>query len=168
MTMTSGGGASGINEVLTAALRDADAVALSKMRDLSPRDARDRFAALLTIYDLHTGAVEDLGDAARFQHHPSIAALKSRLENHWLDELSALTAPDDIDMHPERTDDVVASMRALAARDRLPAVYKWLARSASWDEGLRSLGRCAGRSRKATRNPTRGRISRAGMWRARL
>src|SRR5438309_7039556 len=30
--------------------------------------------------------------------------------------------------------DPIAAMRALAARDRLPAVYKWLARTASWND----------------------------------
>jgi len=33
----------------------------------------------------------------------------------------------------------LSAMRALAARDRLPAVYKWLARSADWSEVLTFL-----------------------------
>ena len=134
MTTTSGGGASCLNEALTAALHDGDAAALVAMSDASPSNQRDRFATLLTIYDLHTGAVERLGEAARFQHHPAIAGLKHRLEQQWLDELTTLPAPDDIDMSAHSADDVVAAMRALAARDRLPTVYKWLARAASWDE----------------------------------
>ena len=141
--MTSGGGATGLNEVLTAALRDADAAALDAISELAPRDTRDRFASLLTIYELHTGAVDALGDTVRLQHHPHIAAIKARLEQEWLDELSALALPDDVAATPADEADeaqaVVAAMRALAARDRLPTVYKWLARSASWEEVVHFL-----------------------------
>ena len=99
------------------------------MQDASPRDARDRFATLLAIYDLHVGPLDQVGDAARFQHHPVVAAIKQRCEQQWLRELDALTLPDEID-----ASDPIAAIRALAARDRLPGIYKWLARTASWDE----------------------------------
>jgi hypothetical protein len=46
-----------------------------------------------------------------------------------LAELTALPLPAGID-----PDDAPAAMRALAARDRLPNVYKWVAREASWEE----------------------------------
>jgi hypothetical protein len=116
---------------LGAAVRDADAAALDCLRDAGPVDVRDRFATLLTIYDLHTGPLERVGYAARFQHHPVVAGIKARCEQQWLDELTTLEAPDDTD--------VVSAMRALAARDRLPRLYKWLANHASWDEVVHFL-----------------------------
>jgi hypothetical protein len=95
---------------------------------------RDRFLSLLTVYDLHTAPLHVVGDAARFQGNPEIAALKHRLEADWLAELelawfeaghlSDATAPDR----------VVRAMRAVAARDRLPVAYRWLAKEASWEE----------------------------------
>ena len=139
MTTTSGGGASPLNEALAAAVRDCDPAALASLRDAQPRDPRDRFAALLTIYALHSGPLEQIGAAARLQHHPVIAELKERCEQQWLDELIALDAPADVDLDADSPETVVSAMRALAARDRLPAVYKWLARSATWEEVVHFL-----------------------------
>jgi hypothetical protein len=107
---------------------------LSELLERRPNNRRDRFLTLLGIYDLHTGPLEVIGDAARLQGHPVIAELKYRLEADWLAELElawveAGQLADSAD--PER---VVKAMRAVAARDRLPAAYKWLAKSASWDE----------------------------------
>ncbi|MDX6200390.1 MAG: hypothetical protein QOJ79_3541 [Actinomycetota bacterium] len=124
-------GAKALADALTGALRG---VPLSDVVALQPRDRRDRFLTLLTIYDLHTAPLEVVGDAARLQGHPVIAELKYRLEADWLAELElawveAGQLADSAD--PER---VVKAMRAVAARDRLPAAYKWLAKDASWDE----------------------------------
>jgi len=94
-----------------------------------PADRRDRFLALLRIYDLRLGA---LSPESRWAGHPAVAALAWRLETDWLTELSALA-------DPLATGDVVAGMRALAARDRLPEAYEWLAREASWPEVVRFL-----------------------------
>jgi hypothetical protein len=143
---TSGGGAHSVGEArtvdesvplsdsLTAAVRGSDDAAVAALQDAAPRDARDRFATLLAIYELHMGPPEQTGDAARFQHHPVIAAVKQRCEAQWLRELEALSLPADI-----APDDAVCAMRALAARDRLPDVYRWLARTASWEEVVRFL-----------------------------
>src|SRR3954452_2798280 len=91
----------------------------------APTVPRDRFTTLLTLYSLHTAPVETLGSAARHQHRPALAALKGLCEAEWLAELEDLPAPqgDDESSTPEG---LVAAMRALAARDRLPEVYKWL------------------------------------------
>jgi hypothetical protein len=114
---------------LRAALEEDDADALASLADRGPADLRDRFRTLLTIYDLHTAPLERIGGAARWQHHPTVAALKTRCEQEWLAELTALPLPDDlVGAHP------VEAMRSLAARDRLPTVYKWLARTADWNE----------------------------------
>jgi hypothetical protein len=134
--MTSGGGATPLSEALSAAVRSADAAALDSLREAAPCDPRDRFATLLTIYDLHTAPLELVGAAARFQHHPVVAELKARCEQQWLDELAGLALPDGVGAGP---DTVVDAIRALAARDRLPALYKWLAHTASWDEVVRFL-----------------------------
>lgn len=97
-------------------------------------DRRDRALTLLQVYDLHTAPLHDVGERARFQHHPAVADLKSRLEQSWLTELEAdwqeagaLTRADDV---PQ----VVQAMRAVAAKDRLPAAYRWLAKEADWAE----------------------------------
>jgi hypothetical protein len=95
----------------------------------APADRRDRFLALLRIYDLRLGP---LAPASRWAGHPAVASLAWSLETDWLTELSALA-------DPLTTGDVVAGMRALAARDRLPEAYEWLAREASWPETVRFL-----------------------------
>ena len=107
---------------------------LPTLARLAPVDRRDRFLTLLGIYDLHTAPLEQVGDAARLQGHPAIAELKYRLEADWLAELELAWVEagslSDSD-HPDR---VVRAMRAVAARDRLPAAYRWLAKEASWPE----------------------------------
>ena len=94
-----------------------------------PTDRRDRFLVLLRIYDLRLGP---LTDASRYADHPAVAALKWRLEQDWLAELSEHG-------DPLLAADVVSGMRALAARDRLPEAYEWVARTATWDEVVRFL-----------------------------
>jgi hypothetical protein len=98
----------------------------------TPVDRRDRFRTLLRVYDLRLGDVAALGPAARYANHPAIAALAWSLEQEWLAELETF---DD----PLLGGDVVAGMRALAARDRLPAAYAWLANDATWPEAVRFL-----------------------------
>ena len=90
---------------------------------------RARFLTLLRIYDLRLG---ELTPESRYAEHPSVAADKWRLESEWLTELEAL---DD----PLLDGDVVRGMRALAARDRLPEAYEWVAKSATWPEVVRFL-----------------------------
>jgi hypothetical protein len=103
-------------------------IALDALADRSPTDARDRYATLLAIYELHTAPLDRVGEAARLQHHPVVATLKQRCEQEWLVELAALPLPDDL------SDDPAGAMRELAARDRLPAVYRWLAKDATWEQ----------------------------------
>jgi len=129
MTTTSVSTATPVADLVSLAVHAGDHAALVSLNDTVPHSARDRFTTLLTIYSLHTAPLDEIGAAARFQHHPVIAGLKQRCEQEWLDELSAIELPDGID-----ATDPIGAMRALAARDRLPTVYKWLARSATWDE----------------------------------
>jgi len=129
MTTTALPSAGALADRLRNALAANDSAMLSDLSTVEPIDLRDRFTTLLTIYDLHTAPIERLGGSARFQHDPAVAAIKQRCEAGWLSELEALQVPDGID-----SDDAVAAMRAIAARDRLPAVYKWLARDAAWEQ----------------------------------
>ena len=126
-----GSGATPLAGALSEALAGGQ---LAPLLALQPADRRDRFLTLLAVYDLHTAPLDLVGDAARLQGHPLIAELKYRLEADWLAELElawfeAGQLADSAD--PER---VVKAMRAVAARDRLPAAYKWLAKEASWSE----------------------------------
>src|SRR5205823_11020380 len=73
-----------------------------------------------------------LGEKPYWQHDPAVATLKQTCESEWLSELDELPAAND-------GTDPVEAMRALAARDRLPAIYKWLARTASWPEVVHFL-----------------------------
>ena len=109
---------------------------LQPLARTAPADRRDRFLTLLAIYDLHTAPLELLGDTARFQGHPEVAALKSRLEQEWLDELER-----DWESAAGRFDptDVVEAMKDIAIQDRLPAAYKWLAETADWPQVVEFL-----------------------------
>ena len=102
--------------------------------DRPAADARDRALTLLRIYDLHTAPLAMVGDAVRFQGHPVVAAVKSRLEAQWLAELeltwSAQQGLRDLSTAPG----AVAGLRAVAAKDRLPRAYRWLAGEATWPE----------------------------------
>ena len=108
--------------------------ALTSLYGAQPSDRRDRFRTLLAIYDLHSAPLETLGETARYQGHPAVADLKSRLEAEWLVELDAAWATAGHLAEADDPDKVVKAMRSVAARDRLPAAYKWLAKDASWAE----------------------------------
>jgi hypothetical protein len=103
---------------------------------------RERFLQLSRIYALHTAPLETLGEDPRRQHDPDLAALKVRLEDDWLAELDQAIADDELNPAlggRAATDDVVATMRRLAARDRLPEIYRWLAEEADRDQLVRFL-----------------------------
>ena len=127
-----------LSDQLASALREGGH-ALDLLRGAEPVDRRDLFLTLLAIYDLHTAPLEDVGDAVRFQHHPVLSELKGRLEAPWMAELEAAweAAGDLTDCTgPEK---VVRAMRVVAARDRLPASYKWLAKTATWEQVVQFL-----------------------------
>jgi hypothetical protein len=123
-------------DTLRLALQDDDTVALDALAGAVPEGPRDRFTTLLTLYSLHTAPVHDLGPAARHQHRPALVALKGRCEAEWLEELQSVPI-DRAD--PATPAGLVPAMRTLAARDRLPTVYKWIARDADWDDIVRFL-----------------------------
>ena len=108
--------------------------ALDALRGASPADRRDRFRTLLAIYDLHTAPLQQVGEAARHQGHPAVAEVKARLEAEWLLELDRAWDQAGHLTGARTADEVVQAMRAVAARDRLPAAYRWLARTADWHQ----------------------------------
>ncbi|MFL6240259.1 MAG: iron-containing redox enzyme family protein [Actinomycetes bacterium] len=121
-------------DALEQALHIGSDTALRQISDVLPYGRRDRIMALLHIYDLHTAPLPRLGDRARFQHHAVVATLKQRCERLWLTELEQVPLPAGVD-----PDDAVAALRTIAARTRLPAVYKWLAQVATWPQVVHFL-----------------------------
>ena len=122
-----------LSDALAGALAEGG-VALDLLRSQVPVDRRDRFLTLLAIYDLHTAPLEELGETARHQHASAVAELKGRLEQEWLGELDAAWISAGHLTECEGPEQVVQAMRAVAARDRLPAAYKWLAKTATWEQ----------------------------------
>ncbi len=108
--------------------------------DLSPRlrralddpafgDRRSTLETLLDVYALHLAPIDGLDGAARWQHHPRVAALKLRLEagfRVWLDDqVGSWSVP---------WDDAGAALRQLAHESKVPPIYAWLAEAADRDE----------------------------------
>ena len=98
-----------------------------------PVSRRDRALCLNTVYELRSGP---LTDQSRWADHPAVAALRWRLEQEWLDELDAVELPDRLTTATgaDAVAGVSRGMRWLAAQDRLPAVYQWVAKTASLPE----------------------------------
>ena len=108
--------------------------ALTALYGAQPNSRRDHFLTLLDIYDLHTAPLESLGERVRYQGHPVICDLKARLERPWLVELEESWSTAGPLAQATDPDRVVSAMRAVAARDRLPAAYRWLAKEATYAE----------------------------------
>jgi len=131
-----------LSQELTSALDAASSdggSALTALYGAQPSSRRDRFLTLLDIYDLHTAPLESLGERVRYQGHPVVSDLKARLERPWLVELDESWSTAGHLSDATDPDRVVAAMRAVAARDRLPAAYRWLAKEASYDEMVEFL-----------------------------
>jgi hypothetical protein len=90
------------------------------LEEVKPDNSRDRLLCLLTIYDLTTAPLDQVGPKARWAGHPAIVAIKMRLEQEWLAEL------EDASSSQTEAADPVRAIRALAAKDRLPQVYQWV------------------------------------------
>jgi hypothetical protein len=95
---------------------------------------RGRALTLLSIYDLHTAPLEELGDRAQLQGHPTVAALKQQLERSWIEELEVAWSPVGPEADATTPEGAVTSMRGIAVQDRLPAAYTWLAKTADWSQ----------------------------------
>ena len=109
---------------LRSALHDADPEsALAALGEPGAPARVDRLRSLRLCYELHLCS---FGEGSWLQHHPVLAQWKRSLEQQWLDEL----AVEDRKHRATLPTEPVAALRALAARDRLPAVYTWVAKSA--------------------------------------
>jgi Iron-containing redox enzyme len=108
--------------------------ALDELVDVNPVDGRDGALTLGVIHDLFVAPLDSVRDAAVYQHHPAVVTLKERLESALMDRVRALV---DRGTRP-RDEGAVEAIRSLASRDMVPAVYRWVAASASW-AGLRSF-----------------------------
>lgn len=96
--------------------------ALSAVADGQPRRDRDRLLTLQVIHDLHVGDIDRVGDAVRWQHHPAVATLKTRLEQGVLAELDAMVEDDTAD------DAVAACQVGLGGEPKLELARNY------WDE----------------------------------
>jgi hypothetical protein len=103
------------------------------LRGIVPVNRADRLLSLLHIYDLHTAPLQRLGRRARWAGHPAIVAVKCQLEQEWLAEL------EDASRALRAGTDPIKAIRSLAAKDRLPPVYRWVAKEASLNELRRFL-----------------------------
>lgn len=112
---------------LTRALHTGDE-ALRTLEGAHPRDRHDRFLTLQRIHELHRSPLHEIGEVVRWQHHPGVAALKQRLEAAWIAELDGHEVP--------TSADTGGQLQALAAGDRSPAVYRWIAEEARWEPAL--------------------------------
>lgn len=111
---------------LERALADHDEEAIEQLGNAPAGGRRDLALTLLAIHDLHLAPVHQLGDRARFQHHPAIASLKQRLEATFLARLADGARP--------ATGRAVDEMRKVASKELTPALYDWVAETASADE----------------------------------
>ena len=111
------------------ALRSGDA-ALDRLASAEPASRRDTLLTALAIHDLHLAPLHELGELGRWQHHPTVAMLKTSVERQFLESLET----SDTTARCEFPEDPVAAMRVIARHDLVPPVYEWLAHDASWDE----------------------------------
>ena len=108
---------------------------LDRLPGCLPRDEVDAVTTLLRIHDLHLVGRDRLRGTERWQHHPAVAELKWALEDRFIARLEAA----DAGRAWELPDDPVAAIRAIAALDRVPPLYSWLAREATAGEMLEFL-----------------------------
>jgi hypothetical protein len=107
-----------------------DGRALDGLAEAEPVDEHDAMVTLLSIHDLHTAPLEHLADRVRWQHHPAVATLKWRLEERFIARLDERDRGAGWNLPPEAT----AALRSLAAMDRVPGVYRWVAEDADPSE----------------------------------
>ena len=96
--------------------------------DLVPETWHEHLLALAVVHDLHLAPIDRLNGTERHQHHPTVVALKAELEGGFIKHLRDVEATDS---WPAADEDAVSALRALAAQDRVPPVYDWLATDAA-------------------------------------
>jgi hypothetical protein len=120
-----------LDERLVAALEARDEARLEALRHREPVDERDALMSLLVVYDLWMAPLSRTSGTEDFQSHPAVAEVKWRLERRFIARLDS-RGPD---QEPGSQDDGAAqAIRRIAAEERVPSVYRWLAQEASWSE----------------------------------
>jgi hypothetical protein len=100
---------------------------------------QDALLSLIAIHELSTAPVERIGEGARWATHPCVASLKLSLEERLMRRLDAMI-DDPTSPKPGRASlNAVAVIRSMAAKDRLPSVYRWVAEEANLAELRRFL-----------------------------
>lgn len=91
---------------------------------------REGLLVMAVVHDLHLGSIDALAGAEQHQHHRTVVELKHLLETRYLGRLRCW---DETFAWPAEVEvaDPVDALRAIAALDRVPAVYEWAADSAS-------------------------------------
>jgi hypothetical protein len=107
-----------------------DGWALDDLSQAEPVDEHDAMVSLLTVHDLHVAPIEKLAGRVRWQHHPAVAALKGRLEERFVARIEERERRAGWNLPAEPA----AALRSLAAIDRVPPMYEWLAERASLEE----------------------------------
>jgi Iron-containing redox enzyme len=102
--------------------------------DAQPVSEKDALLSLLTIHELTTAPVERIGDAARWATHPCVASLKLLLEERLIQRLDAMIDDPTSPIPGRASLNAVAVIRSMAAKDRLPSVYRWVADKANLPE----------------------------------
>lgn len=114
---------------LGTALAD-DGRGLDALAGAEPVDWRDLLLSVSVIHDLHNAPLGQLDGCERFQHHPTVAELKWRLEDELVTELVRRDEAEGWEL-PETA---AAAMRAIGVRGLVPQVYEWLAEDADRTE----------------------------------
>lgn len=107
-----------------------DGRGLDTLAAAEPADDHDALVSLLAVHDLHVAPLDQLDGRARWQHHPAVAALKWRLEAWFLRRLEER----DRAAGWELPEEAPAALRALAVLEQVPALYRFLADHADYDQ----------------------------------
>lgn len=102
---------------------------------LSACDEHDELVTMLMIHDLWLEPLWVTAGRERFQTHPVVMQIKTRLETAYLHRLRLEVV--EADWASEG--DAVADIRRVSATELVPEVYRWLAEDASWPETVRFL-----------------------------
>ncbi|MEY2472716.1 MAG: hypothetical protein QOK28_2045 [Actinomycetota bacterium] len=91
-------------------------------------DERDALLTLLDIYALSLAPIDTLDGQERFEHHPTVSAVKWRLEQWLIGRLDSR-----VPAQPDQPGGVADAIRRIARRSQ-DGVYDWLATTADWQQ----------------------------------
>jgi hypothetical protein len=127
-------GAAQLHRLVDAALTSGDPGQLEACREVPATDERDELLTMLSLQDLTSAPLHQLGPRVDFHAHPSTAGLQHRLDRSYLDRLRRRSGPLRLDVS-----DGVPGVRSVASLDRVPEVYRWLRDTADWNQMVEFL-----------------------------